>query len=282
VIEGSATMTSRRPAPPEPLVELLADELRRYRDAAGLTQEQLARRINFSESLVAMVETGKRIPKADFIAACDQALSTGDGLDRIWKRMVRSTYPAWFRPFADMEEVATAIFKYESQAVPGLVQTEDYARAILRAGRPRDTDEEIERLVAARMARQAILVRERPPLLWAALDEAVLRRPVGGRAAMRAQLAHLVAAARARHIVVQVLPFAAGEHAGMAGARTILGLPDEGDIVYVEAPGSGLIIGTPEEVAETALRFDLLRAVALSPGESIAMITEMIEEYGEQ
>lgn len=274
-------MTSRRSAPPVPLIELLADELRRYRDAAGLTQVQLARRINFSESLVAMVETGKRIPKVDFIEACDQALGTGGGLDRIWKRMVRSTYPAWFRPFAGMEEVATAIFEYEAQAVPGLLQTEDYARAILRAGRPRDSDEEIEQHVAARMARQAILTRERPPLLWVALDEAVLRRPVGGRAVMRAQLAHLVAAARVRHIVIQVLPFDAGEHAGMAGARIILSLPDEGDIVYVEAPGNGLIIGTPEEVAETALRFDLLRAVALSPGESIAMIAEMIEEYGE-
>jgi hypothetical protein len=163
--------------------------------------------------------------------------------------------------------------------VPGLLQTEDYARAILRAGRPRDGEAEIERLVAARMARQAILTREHPPLLWVVLNEAVLRRPVGGRAVMRAQIAHLAAAAQSRHTVIQVLPFAAGEHAEMGGARVIVSLPDEGDVVYVEGPGSGQIIGTPEEVAECALRFDLLRAVALSPDESVAMIAKMIGDH---
>jgi hypothetical protein len=134
-----------------------------------------------------MVETCKRIPKPDFIQACDKALNTGGALHRIWKRMMKSTYPAWFRPFAELEAIASAFFEYESQAMPGLLQTEDYARAILRAGRPRDTDEQIERHVAARMARQTILTRDDPPLLWVVLDEAALRRPVGGREVMRSQ-----------------------------------------------------------------------------------------------
>lgn len=271
-------MTSRKPAPPLPFMELLADELRRHREAAGLTQEQLARRIVFSESLVGMVETCKRVPKADFVQACDRVLGTGGVLHRIWTRMVKSTYPAWFRPFADIEAVASALFEFEPLAVPGLLQTEDYARAILRAGRPRDSDEEIERHVAARMARQAILGRESPPLLWAVLDEAVLRRAVGGREVMRAQLARLEAASASPHVVIQVLPFDVGEHAEMDGSRVILRLPGEGDIVYVEGPGSGQIIGSPGEVADCSLRFDLLRAAALSPDESVAMIRRMIGE----
>ncbi|HEX6473190.1 MAG TPA: helix-turn-helix transcriptional regulator [Streptosporangiaceae bacterium] len=271
-------MTSRKPAPPLPFMELLADELRRHREAAGLTQEQLARRIVFSESLVGMVETCRRIPKVEFIQACDTALRTGGALFRIWTRMVEGTYPAWFRPFADLEAAASALFEFEPQAVPGLLQTEDYARAILRAGRPRDSDEEIERHVAARMARQAILTGENPPLLWVVLNEAVLRRRVGGREVMRAQLVRLVEASMSPHVVIQVLPFDMGEHAEMGGARVIARLPDEGDIVYVEGPGSGQLIGIREEVAECALRFDLLRATALSPDESVAMIRGMISE----
>jgi hypothetical protein len=162
--------------------------------------------------------------------------------------------------------------------VPGLLQTDDYARAILRAGRPRDTDEQIERHVAARMARQAILGRKYPPLLWVVLDEAALRRPVGGCEVMRAQLVRLVEASASPHVVVQVLPFDLGEHAGMAGARVIVRLPGEDDIVYVEGPGSGQFIGTPEHVADCALRFDLLRATALSPDESVALIRRMIDD----
>jgi hypothetical protein len=254
------------------------DQYRRHREAAGLTQGQLAREIVFSESLVGMVETCKRVPKEDFVQACDRVLDTGGALHRIWQRMVASTFPAWFLPFADLEAAAAALFEFEPLAVPGLLQTEDYARAILRAGRPRDSDEEIERHVAARMARQAILGRDRPPLLWVVLDEAVLRRPVGGREVMRAQLARLVAASASPHIVIQVLPFAVGEHAGMGGARVIVRLPSEGEIVYVEGPGSGQFIGTPEDVAECALRFDLLRATALSPDESVALIHGMIDE----
>ncbi|MGH3389955.1 MAG: DUF5753 domain-containing protein, partial [Actinomadura sp.] len=232
----------------------------------------------YSESMVGMVETGKRAPKPDFIKRCDAVLRTGGALTRLWKRITESTYPVWFRTFAELEHGAAVILEYEAQVVPGLLQNEEYARALLRAGRPRDTDEQIEQHVAARLRRQEILTREKPPLLWAVLDEAVLRRPVGGPKVMRDQLIRLLEASAAPDVVLQVLAFAAGEHAGTNGSRTILTLPDEGDLVYVEGSGSGQIIANPEDVAESALRFDLLRATALSPVESAAMIAEMIGE----
>jgi transcriptional regulator with XRE-family HTH domain len=275
-------MSSRRSTPiifpTGSALAYFGDELRYHREAERLTQEQLAAAINFSESMVGMVETGKRAPKPDFIKRCDEKLRTGGALTRLWKRITESTYPAWFRTFAELEGDATVRLEFEAQVVPGLLQNEDYARAVLRAGRPRDTDEQIEQHVAARLHRQEILTRDKPPLLWVVLDEAVLRRPVGGPEVMRAQLAWLLEASASPDIVLQVLPFAAGEHAKMSGPMTIMTLPEVGDVVYVEGPGSGQIIARPEDVADCALRFDLLRATALSPVESAAMIAEMIGE----
>jgi transcriptional regulator with XRE-family HTH domain len=275
-------MTSRRPTPIVfPTGSALAyfgDELRFHREAERLTQEQLGSAINFSESMVGMVETGKRAPKPDFIKRCDAVLHTGGALARLWKRITESTYPVWFRTFAELEPEATVMLKFEPLVVPGLLQNEDYAREVLRAGRPRDTDEQIEQHVAARLRRQEILTRDKPPLLWVVLDEAVLRRPVGGAEVMHAQLVRLLEVSAAPDVVLQVLPFAAGEHAKMSGPMTIMTLPDVGDVVYVEGPGSGQIIARPEDVANSALLFDLLRATALSPADSAAMIAEVIGE----
>jgi hypothetical protein len=179
-------------------------------------------------------------------------------------------------PFTEMEARATSMLTFDPQVVPGLLRTEDYARALLRAARPRDTDEQVEQHVTATLHRQAILERERPPLLWAVLDEALLHRPVGGWEVMRRQLLRLLEAGRSGHVVVQVLPFEVGAHAEMAGARTILRLPGQGDVVYAEGAGGGRFVDELDEVAECALRFDLLRAEALSPAKSAAVIRETI------
>lgn len=254
------------------------DELRFYREQAGLTQERLGRAIHMSPSMIAMVETGRRAPRIEFIKACDHVLATNGALTRLWKRIIEHSYLEWFRPFVDVESEATEILEFEPQAVPGLLQTEDYARAQLRAGRPRDSDEEIEKHVAARMSRQEILTRSHPPFLWVVLDEAVLRRPFGGADVMREQLASLVRAAKSPEIVLQVLPFMAGAHAGTSGPMTLFALPDGTRLVYAEAFGGGQIIGLPEEVANCRIAFDLLRACALSPDDSVRVIADMIGE----
>lgn len=254
------------------------DELRFYREQEGLTQQQLARAVFVSPSLVGMIETGKRAPKPDFITSCDTILKTGGALARLWKRIIKNSYLEWFRPFVEVEAEATSMLKYEAQAVPGLLQIEEYARALLRNGRTRDTDEEIERHVAARMSRQEVFTRDDPPFFWAILDEAVLRRPMGGAKVMHDQLVWLVQAAKSPSVVLQVLPFAAGAHAGTDGSMTLFSLPDQGDLIYAECFGGGQISGRPEEVEECRLALDLLRACALSPDDSVRMIEGMIGE----
>ncbi|MEV5708004.1 helix-turn-helix transcriptional regulator [Actinoallomurus sp. NPDC052274] len=254
------------------------DELRFYREQAGLTQERLGRAIHISPSMVAMVETGRRAPRIEFIKACDQVLNTNGALARLWKRIIKHSYLEWFRPFVEVESEATEMLKYEPQAVPGLLQTEEYARVQLRAGRPRDTDEEIEKHVAARMSRQEIHTRKNPPFMWVVLDEAVLRRPFGGAEVMRDQIARLVHVSQSPHVILQVLPFAAGAHPGTSGPMTLFSLPDETMLVYAEAFGDGHITGLPEEVAKCRIAFDLLRACALPPDDSVRMMAELIGE----
>ncbi|MCO5967323.1 helix-turn-helix domain-containing protein [Actinoallomurus soli] len=254
------------------------DELRFHREQAGLTQEGLGRAIHMSPSMIAMVETGRRAPRIEFIKSCDQVLGTNGALARLWKRIIKHSYLEWFRPFVEVESEAIEMLKYEPQAVPGLLQTEDYARAQIRTGRMRDNDEEIERHVAARMSRQEILAQKNPPFLWAILDEAVLRRPVGGDQVMRDQFARLVQASQNPHVMLQVLPFAVGAHGGMSGPMTLFTLPDETMLVYAEAFGGGQIIGLPEEVANCRQRLDLMRACALPPDDSVRMIADLIGE----
>lgn len=252
------------------------DELRYHREQAGITQEELGRRIHVSASMVGMIETGRRAPRIEVIRCCDEILGTNGALARLWKRIIEHSYLEWFRPFVDVESEATEILEYEPQAVPGLLQTEDYARAQLRAGRPRDTDEEVEKHVAARMSRQESLKRNEPPFLWVILDEAVLLRPFGGIAVMHGQFASLIQAAKSPRTVLQVLPFAAGAHAGTSGPVTLFTLPDETKLVYAEAFGGGQIIGLPAEVANCRLAFDLIRACSLSPEDSVRMIADLI------
>ena len=277
-------MTSKKPLTPVAGTAALAywgGELRYHREQAGLTQEQFARMIYVSSSLIAMVETGKRTPKPSFIKDCDQALNTGGALARLWKRLIESSYLEWFRPVVEIEADADSMIEYQAQAVFGLLQTEEYARALLRTGPARNSEEEIERHVAARINRQQILDREDPPLLWVILDENALRRPIGSAKIMRDQFARLVEAAKSPDIVLQVLPFDAGAHAAMNGSVILFSLPDQSDVVYAPGFGAGQIIGCAEEVEECRLALDLLRACALPPDDSVRMIARMIgESYG--
>lgn len=158
--------------------------------------------------------------------------------------------------------------------MPGLLQTEAYARALLEACWSND----VEQRVAARISRQSILEHPTQPLLWAVMDESVLRRPIGGRAVMNAQLKRLAELAISRRIVLQVLPYDVGAHACTDGAMTILSFSEGPDVVYVEGPGSGQLINQPEDVEQCHLRYDLARAAALSPQASVQMIHTILEE----
>ncbi|GIL26110.1 transcriptional regulator [Actinocatenispora comari] len=257
---------------------LFAAELRRYRIEARLTQDELAQRVYCSSGLVSMIETGRRSPNKDFTKRCDEVLGTGGALMRLWPLLTREAYPSWFRPFVQMEATATAIHEFEVQAVPGLLQTADYARTVIGASWPPNSPDETDRQLAARLERQEILDRPSPPLLWAVLDEGVLRRPVGTPDVMRAQLQHLLKMAQRQHIRLQIMPFTAGVHAAMDGSYTVIDLPNREHVVYVEGPGGGRLVITPELVTQLRLRFDALRGLALSPEESSAAVAARLGE----
>ncbi|MEV0841240.1 helix-turn-helix transcriptional regulator [Actinocatenispora sera] len=215
---------------------------------AHLAQEELAQRVYCSSGRVSMIETGRRSPNKDFTKRCDEVLGTGGALMRLWPLLTREAYPSWFRPFVEMEATATAIHEFEVQAVPGLLQTADYARTVIGASWPPNTPDETDRQLAARLERQEILDRPSPPLLWAVLDEGVLGRPVGTPDVMRAQLAHLLKMAQRQHIRLQILPFTAGVHAAMNGSYFVLDLPNQEHVVYMENPDSGRLSIKPETV----------------------------------
>jgi transcriptional regulator with XRE-family HTH domain len=269
-------MASRRD-PDRSALALFADELRAARAQAGLSRDDLAVKVNYSASLIGMVEGLRRVPQADFAQRCDEAFGTPGTFARMQQRLRNLPFAASFRSFVEPEAAAASLRNFENMLVPGLLQTPEYARAVL-ATRPNTTDDEIEDLVAARLARQAILDRDDPPLLWCVLDEAVLHRPVGDAKIMHDQLAHLVDMSARRNITVEVVPYSAGAHSGLLGAFVIADFDDAPSIVYLETAAEGETVEESSMVAKVALTFDTLRSEALPRGASRDLIMKVADE----
>ncbi|MFG2642857.1 Scr1 family TA system antitoxin-like transcriptional regulator [Streptomyces sp. NPDC048370] len=260
-------------------LDYYGSELRRLREEAGLKQQQLGDIVFCTASLIGQIETAKKVPTREFSERLDAALMTGGLFSRLVGLVLKSQLPTWFQPYAELEATATYISTYQAQLVYGLLQTEEYARAVLATGLPND----LEGLVAGRMERQRILSREQPPMTWVVLDEAALHRPIGGREVMRAQLASMLELRANRWLRIQVLPFAAGEHASLIGTFNSLRFEGDPDIVYTEDLISGHMTANPETVREAALRYAHLQASALSVEDSADLIMRVMEErYGDQ
>lgn len=252
-------------------------ELRRLREEAGLKQAELGAIIFCTGSLIGMVENGRRVPTRDFSERLDAALGTGGVFSRLVGLVLRSQLPTWFQAYAEMEARASFISTFQCQLVYGLLQTEDYARAVLAVEKP-DT---LDAAVAARMDRQRILARESPPVLWVVLDEAALHREIGGREVMYDQLAHLLALQDRQWLEVQVLPYKAGEHAAMMGSFNLLRFDGNPDIHYSESYDCGHMTANPQVIKERSLGYARLQAEALSPRASAELIARVMEErYG--
>ncbi|MFF9106370.1 helix-turn-helix domain-containing protein [Streptomyces rubrogriseus] len=249
-------------------------ELRRQREAHGLRQGQLGDIIFCTGSLIGQIETTKKVPTRDFSERVDAALGTDGLFSRLIGLVLRSQLPTWFQPYAEMEAKAAYISTYQAQLVYGLLQTEEYARAVLATGRPG----QLESLLAARLERQRILDWEKPPLTLVILDEAVLHRPVGGDAVMRRQLRSLLKFTDHRWMRIQVLPLSSGEHPGLAGAFNILRFEDHPDVFYTEDMMSGHMTANPETIKEANLNYAHLQAAALSVKDSAALIARVMEE----
>ncbi|MFJ2579371.1 DUF5753 domain-containing protein [Kitasatospora aureofaciens] len=259
--------------------DLYGKELRRHRALTGMSLDRLSEIVNYSKTHLHGVEIAERLPLPPLSSKVDAAFGTAGLFEGLWEIIRREQFPDRYRRYMDLEAQASLIQVYCAQIVLGLVQTEDYAHAVLRAGSPRDSTERIEEKLAARLERQEILTHPVPPHLWLILDEASLRRPVGGPATMRAQLQHVLAMAQRPHVVVQVLPFASGAHPAMGGSLTILTLPNGAESAYMEGSHSGHLEEDVEAVRGFRLSYDLIKASALPPDESAAVIKTAMEDY---
>jgi transcriptional regulator with XRE-family HTH domain len=284
-------MASRRQAPTVRLRRLAA-ELRRLRAVSELTREDVAARTGVNETTLYRIETARvRAQQRTLAALLDtygvvdpqrsELLTLSRDADRQgWLRNYHSELPEEYATYIGFEAEARSVRNYESLFVPGLLQTEDYARAVIRGVLPTATDKQVDQRVQARIERQALLTKDPPLRLWAVMDEAALHRLVGGREVMRAQRHHIIRVAAEPYVTVQVIPFAAGAHAGMPGSFVIMDFPESADpeIVYVDSMAGDLFLEHEADVRRYALVFDHLRAVALSPDESVGLIATIAEQ----
>lgn len=257
-------------------------ELKRRREAAGLTQQELGMRVFCSGSYIGQFETAIRKPQLDVAQRIDAVLETGGLFERIWEELINSSpYADCFAEAAYLESLAVTIREFAPLLVPGLLQTAAYARAVFLGGFPFAQDEEIESRVEARLARQHLLEDPTKPQLWVVLDESVLRRTVGGVAVMREQLRHVASLVRKRRVGVQVLPFAAGAPA-VGGALALMTFDDAPPVAYCEGYRTGELLDDPALVTQCQRSYDLVQAAALSPEASLSLIESVAEEYADE
>ncbi|MCI4064783.1 DUF5753 domain-containing protein [Micromonospora sp. R77] len=259
-------------------LEFLGAELRRARRERGLNQEDLAQRITYSSSLVGMVEIGHRTPSQDFIARADAALEAGGLFERLLTLVRADAAPPWLREWISVEAEATLIRWFEPSLIPGLLQTEAYARAVLRGGGML-REAEVEQRITSRLARQAILARETPPEFVAVVDEGVLRRCVGEPAVMAEQFAHLLRVTEWSHVDLHVAPAEAGMHAGLAGAFILARTPEGGEVAHLDNPLRAHVTDRPEDVDSLQRRWESLRGEALPRRASRDLIRELAKSW---
>ncbi|MFF7123555.1 Scr1 family TA system antitoxin-like transcriptional regulator [Streptomyces sp. NPDC008240] len=261
---------------------LLGAELRHAREKAGMSQEELGQRLFVSGSFIGQLEAGTRRMQPEYARMLDEVLGREDFFQRNCAAVARSKYPEHFAEAAEAEAVATAIRQYAPLLIPGLLQVPAYARAVCRAYQPTAPEEEIDRLVTARIERARILDNPTEPLLWAVVDEAALRRVTGGREVMTEALHHIADLARRGRAIVQVLPFGAGAHAAMEGSIKLMDFGDAPPLVYFEGVGTGRLEDDPALVRHQRFTYELLTACALSPQNSLALIETMAQDYAHE
>jgi transcriptional regulator with XRE-family HTH domain len=267
----------------------LARELRRLREEQELTLQEVADRLGWSRATISRLETGQTRPRhGDVADLLDLYGITGPERDALISLARQAKQRGWWTAYVDVftdsyvgfEDEAARICTWDPQLIHGLLQTEDYARAVITAGRML-SGSALERRIAARKIRQTLLDRDDAPELYAILDEAVLRRPIGGPSVMSSQLFALVEAARRPHVKIRVLPYAAGEHAGLDGRFTILGFPDpaDPDVAYVEGTMGDVYLESSEETGQHRNRFEQISKSSLSPLESLRLITQAADDF---
>jgi DNA-binding XRE family transcriptional regulator len=272
---------------------LVGAKLRRLRTDMGLSREEAAQAIRASEWKIHRLENGqvgfKERDLADLLERYE--VSDPDEVDEIltlareantpgWWQHYGDVLPPWFRTYVDLESAATLIRTYEGQFVPGLLQTDDYMRAVVRGAHLDESSEEVGRRVRLRMARQTLLTREHPPRLWAVVDEAALRRPVGGPGVMKRQLERLLDATELPNVTLQVLPLDTGAHPAMVGSFSVLRFPDQElpDVVYLEHLTGASYLNKPDEVDQYLHVMESICVRAAAPDQTVELLNRLLDD----
>ncbi|MFF0115406.1 helix-turn-helix domain-containing protein [Streptomyces prasinus] len=253
--EGATADTSG-----QAVVVAFGQTMKTLRVRAGLEREEFGRRIGYSASTIASYEQGRRIPSPRTIERADEVLDAG-GLLTVWKEQVeRAQYPVFFQGMAALEKAAIELLSYDTLVVKGLLQTEEYMRAVLAMRRPPLDQETTEQRVAARLARQDIFDRQSAPLLSFVMDESVLRRRLGGTDVLRGQLEHLLLIGQKQNVEIQVIPLDCEESAGVDGPFTVVTRDDGKKFAYTEAQGTSTLQTDPQQAALAAARYGIIRS----------------------
>jgi transcriptional regulator with XRE-family HTH domain len=253
-------------------------QVKLLREAAGLTQAELGANVGYGEAHIASVEQGRRIPKPEMVDAMDRAVGGRGVLVAMKGEVERARYPSFFRQYARLEAEATQLHAYTNHVVKGLLQTAEYARAVFEMWRPLLDPETVQERLAARMERQRLFSRRPMPLLSFVIEETVLRRPLGGRVVLRGQLEQLLLYGHERNIEIQVMPTKREEHAGLAGAFTLIHLGEQRRMGYVEVQSESALHSEPKKVGALESTYGILRAQALTPRESLTFIEKLLGE----
>ncbi|MFJ6804783.1 helix-turn-helix domain-containing protein [Streptomyces anulatus] len=260
------------------VIAAVGRQIKLWREAAGLRAAELGTAIGYSENLVFKVEGGRRIPKPEFLDRTDEAVGAGGKIAAMKKDVEEARYPKKVRDLTKLEAEAVELGSYAGGVIDGLLQTEEYARALYRERRPAYSEGDIERLVAARMARQVVFDRRPAPLLTFVQEESTLRRRTGGRMVLRRQLEHLLELSQLRHVEIQVMPMEAEEHAGLGGSHRILKLNDGKTVGLNEVQLISGLITDPRQVQILEMRYNLIRSQALTPRLSREFIEKLLGE----
>ncbi|WP_329217603.1 helix-turn-helix transcriptional regulator [Streptomyces sp. NBC_01485] len=267
-----------KPRAPRTQREKYGEELRLRRIAAGLTQEELADQVFCSPTLISHFEAGRRLPRQADARLIDRALGT-DGFFLRWLEELENRYARHFSAVAELERKAVMIQQFAPTLIPGIYQTPDYARAVFRAYRPNYTTEEIDREVVIRTERADVVNGSSRPVLWTLLDEAVLRRPVGGPKVMAEQLWKMADLAEEGRVRLHVLPYRIGAYAIQEGLLTLMSFEKAATVAYMEGFGIGQLVKGRARVSECQTAYELVLGEALPQQESLAFVKSVAEEH---
>ncbi|MFF0451087.1 helix-turn-helix domain-containing protein [Streptomyces sp. NPDC004609] len=260
------------------MLRVFGRQLKRFRLRAGLERPEFGTRLGYSVSTIAAYEQGRRVPPPRFIDQADDLLDAGGVLKEMKEEVARAQYPSFFRDAARLEAEAVELHVYANQAVPGLLQTEEYARAVFGMWRPLLDEETLTQRVLARLARQSMLSRMPMPTVSFVIEEATLRRPLGGTTVTRGQLEQIMLVGQMRNVELQVMPTDREEHAALGGPFTLIETKEGRRIAYVEAHKDSRLHTERGSVREFEEQYGILRAQGLNPRESLAFVEKLLGE----